>query len=138
MHRHNLVIHESNLPRGQGWSPMTWQILEGEQKIPITLFEANSELDAGFIYLQDVIELNGTELIDEWHLVQAQATVALSLKWFDIYKHVVKSSRAQEGNKSVYNRRKPADSELDPIKSLADQFNFLRVVDNDRYPVFFE
>jgi methionyl-tRNA formyltransferase len=27
---------------------------------------------------------------------------------------------------------------LDPQKSLAEQFNILRVVDNDRYPAFFE
>ena len=29
LHRHNLVVHGSALPQGQGWSPMTWQILEG-------------------------------------------------------------------------------------------------------------
>ena len=23
LHRHNLVVHESALPQGQGWSPMT-------------------------------------------------------------------------------------------------------------------
>ena len=26
---HNLVVHESPLPKGKGWSPLTWQILEG-------------------------------------------------------------------------------------------------------------
>ena len=28
--RHNLVVHESDLPKGKGWSPMTWQVLEGK------------------------------------------------------------------------------------------------------------
>ena len=27
LHQHNLVVHASALPQGQGWSPMTWQIL---------------------------------------------------------------------------------------------------------------
>lgn len=40
MFRHNLVVHESDLPRGKGWSPMTWQILEGKDKIPVSLIEA--------------------------------------------------------------------------------------------------
>ena len=31
---HNLVVHESDLPRGKGWSPMTWQVLEGKDEIP--------------------------------------------------------------------------------------------------------
>ena len=39
LHRHNLVVHESDLPKGQGWSPMTWQILEGANIIPITLLK---------------------------------------------------------------------------------------------------
>lgn len=52
LHHHSLVVHESALPQGQGWSPMTWQILEGASSIPITLFEATAALDAGPIYLQ--------------------------------------------------------------------------------------
>ena len=30
--RHNLVVHGSALPQGKGWSPLTWQILEGKMK----------------------------------------------------------------------------------------------------------
>ena len=30
LNNHNLVVHESALPEGRGWSPMTWQILEGK------------------------------------------------------------------------------------------------------------
>ena len=28
--KHNLVVHSSALPQGKGWSPLTWQILEGK------------------------------------------------------------------------------------------------------------
>lgn len=42
-HKHNLVVHASDLPRGRGWSPLTWQILEGKNRFPITLFEAADE-----------------------------------------------------------------------------------------------
>ena len=77
LHSHNLVVHESNLPHGQGWSPMTWQILEGAQCIPITIFEAVAELDAGPTYLQLQIDLKGNELVEEWRALQAQATLEL-------------------------------------------------------------
>ena len=83
LHRHNLVVHESALPQGQGWSPMTWQILEGASQIPITLFEATAALDAGPIYLQRTIPLQGTELVEEWRALQAEATIALCLEWLD-------------------------------------------------------
>ena len=42
--KHNLVVHESALPDGKGWSPLTWQIIEGKNEIPITLFEAERPL----------------------------------------------------------------------------------------------
>lgn len=137
LHRHNLVVHESALPRGQGWSPMTWQILEGASTIPITLFEATTELDAGPIYMQQQIELQGHELAEEWRALQAQVTFELCLAWFDCYRVVVAAAQTQHGEASYYRRRRLADSQLDPERSLAEQFNLLRVVDNQRYPAFF-
>ena len=138
LHCHNLVEHESALPQGQGWGPMTWQILEGASEIPITLFEDTAELDAGPIYLQRTIDLQGTELVEEWRALQAEATIALCLEWFDRYAEVLAHARPQQGEASHYRRRRPADSELDPQRSLAEQLNVLRVVDNQRYPAFVE
>lgn len=138
LHRHNLVVHESALPQGQGWSPMTWQILEGASSIPITLFEATAALDAGPIYLQQQIALQGYELVEEWRALQAQATLELSLSWFDRYQQVVAAAQPQYGEASHYSRRRPADSQLDPELTLAEQVNLLRVVDNQGYPAFFD
>lgn len=137
-HGHNLVVHESALPHGQGWSPMTWQILEGASGITVTLFEATAELDAGPIYLQEQIALQGHELVDEWRSMQAKATLELCLAWFDGYQRIVVAAKPQVGVASHYRRRKPADSQLDPESSLAEQFNLLRVADNQRYPARFQ
>jgi methionyl-tRNA formyltransferase len=138
LHRHNLVVHESALPLGKGWSPMTWQILEGASSIPITLFEASAELDAGPIFLQQNIALQGHELVEEWRALQAQATLGLCLAWFDRYLEVLAAAQPQRGEASFYRRRRSADSQLDLDRSLAEQFNLLRVVDNQRYPAFFD
>lgn len=138
LHRHNLVVHESALPKGQGWSPMTWQILEGASEIPITLYVATAELDAGPIYLQRTIVLQGTELVEEWRALQAEATIALCLEWLDRNAEVLAHAGPQQGEASHYRRRRPADSELDTQRSLGEQLNVLRVVDNQRYPAFVE
>ena len=55
---YNLVIHESDLPSGKGWSPLTWQVLEGKNEIPVTLFEAAESVDAGKIYAKEYLKLN--------------------------------------------------------------------------------
>jgi hypothetical protein len=88
--------------------------------------------------LQHIIELEGTELVEEWRALQAKATVRLCLEWLDRYAVVSSEASVQQGEGSHYIRRRPDDSKLDPNRSLAEQFNLLRVVDNQRYPAFAE
>jgi len=44
----------------------------------------------------------------------------------------------QRGKGSFYKRRGARDSRLDISKTIAEQFDLLRVVDNDIYPAFFK
>lgn len=136
-YRHNLVVHESDLPRGKGWSPLTWQILEGKNRIPATLFEAAKKVDSGVIYAQDWMEFEGYELIDELREAQAKVTIGLCKRFVDGYPQICEEAREQAGEGSFYSRRREMDSALDPSQSLEAQFNLLRVVDNQRYPAFF-
>lgn len=134
--RHNLVVHESALPKGRGWSPLTWQVLEGKNEIPFCLFEATPEADGGSIYFTDVIQLEGHELVDELRARQGDATISLALRFVEAYPHV--QGRPQVGEATHYPRRRPMDSRLDPNRPLIEQFNLLRVCDNERYPAYFE
>ncbi|MDB4346482.1 UDP-2,4-diacetamido-2,4,6-trideoxy-beta-L-altropyranose hydrolase [bacterium] len=137
LHRHNLVVHESALPKGKGWSPMSWQILESAENIPVTLFEAIPQLDAGDIYLQKTIKLNGNELSEDWRNIQGNTTIQMLLHWFDNYASLIVNSRSQSGMASNYSKRTPRDSELDVTKSISEQFSLLRIVDNKSYPAHF-
>ena len=58
----NLVIHASNLPKGKGFAPLQWQILEKKKKITLCLIEAVEKFDSGPIILKDFFYLNGSEL----------------------------------------------------------------------------
>jgi UDP-2,4-diacetamido-2,4,6-trideoxy-beta-L-altropyranose hydrolase len=134
--RHNLVVHESDLPRGKGWSPLTWQILEGRNRIPVTLFEAAETVDSGVIYEQEWLEFEGHELIEELRQMQGAKTLELCTRF--LYDYPTCTPTPQSGVASFYRRRIPADSRLDPDKTIREQFNLLRIVDNERYPAFLE
>lgn len=136
LNKFNLVVHESDLPKGKGWSPLTWQVLEGKNKIPVTLIEATEGVDAGPIYDQIIINLNGTELVDELRKAQGEATKELIRKFVKNYPN--NTATPQQGEESFYPRRKPEDGKLDIHVPLKDQFNLLRVSDNERYPAWFE
>lgn len=133
--KHNLVVHESDLPKGKGMSPLTWQVLEGAHSIPICLFEAHESLDSGNIYFKDVIELEGHELVDELRVKQGKKTFELIERFLEKYPEI--EGVAQSGESTFYKRRGPADSELDVNKTIEEQFNLLRVCDNQKYPAFF-
>lgn len=132
--KHNIVIHESDLPAGKGWAPLAWQILEGKNKITFTLFEIDEKVDNGAIYFKDELVLNGTELSDELRELQAKKRIEMCLKFVNEYPHTL---TPQLGTESFYMKRTADSSELDINKSIAEQFNLLRVVDNENYPAFF-
>lgn len=134
--KHNLVVHSSALPKGKGFSPLTWQILEGKSEITNTLFEAMDAVDAGEIYMQNKVYFAGHELLDELHQKQGEKINELILEFIEKYPDI--SGRQQAGEESFYKKRGASDSQLDINKTLAEQFNLFRVADNEKYPVFFE
>lgn len=136
--RHNLVVHESDLPKGKGWSPLTWQILEGKNEVPVCLLEAAEPVDSGTIYLRDTTQFNGTELVGELRKAQADTSIRMCLRFVHEYPVIAGKGIKQDGESTFYKRRSKECSRLDPNKTIREQFNLLRVVDNERYPAFFE
>jgi methionyl-tRNA formyltransferase len=133
--KHNIVIHPSALPEGRGFSPLSWQILEGKNDIPISLFEAVSKVDTGAIYEQRVMHFEGHELNEELKAEQGETTIAMALGFIDSYPP--REGRLPVGTGAWYKRRSAKDSALDPDKTITEQFDLLRIVDNKRYPAFF-
>lgn len=131
----NLVVHGSKLPEGRGFAPLTWEILQGRSDFYLSLIEAVTPVDSGRIYLQSTFHLDGHELHDELKEIQAREIAKIVLAFLTTYPNV--NPREQVGESSSYPRRTPGHSELDIHRSLDDQFNLLRVVDNERYPAFF-
>lgn len=136
-YRHALVVHASDLPRGRGWSPLVWQIIEGRNAVAVTLLEADDPVDSGAIWAKRWLHFEGHELFDEINAALFGAEIEL----MDLAVqqcNTIKPQSQDSTEVSWYPRRKPQDSRLDPEQSLAAQFNLLRVADPDRYPAFFE
>ncbi len=136
-YRASLVIHASNLPLGRGWSPLVWQILHGSNHITVSLLEAEDKVDTGAIWHQLEIHFEGHELVDEIN----QLLFGAELKLMDYAVENIDKVRPLPQTDQLgtyYRRRTPDDSRIDPHRSLAEQFNLLRVCDPSRYPAFFD
>ena len=131
-----LVIHESDLPKGRGWSPISWLILEGKEEIPITLLEAIDKVDAGPIWKKSFVKLEGHELFDE--ISKKVYTEKIKLIDFAIGNFGRITHYQQDDSEATYYpRRVPNDHEIDVKESISEQFEKLRMSDKNRYPCFF-
>jgi methionyl-tRNA formyltransferase len=132
-----LVLHASALPTGRGWSPHIWAIVGGQNTITVSLLEACDPVDTGPVWLETTFVLEGHELLAEINEKLFAAEIALMSRAVESFGAIV--PRVQVGDPGPYMaKRSPADSRLDPDKSIAEQFDLLRVVDSQRYPAFFD
>ncbi|NDG72320.1 MAG: methionyl-tRNA formyltransferase [Proteobacteria bacterium] len=121
--RSNIVVHASELPKGKGMSPLTWQILEGKNRIPITLFEAVEAIDAGPVYIIGYVDFIGNELLHEMQNSVGVKIMEMCETFLNDWPQILSNGIAQNGEPSFYKKRTPGDSRLDPQKSLSEQFN---------------
>jgi methionyl-tRNA formyltransferase len=134
-YRFRLVLHASELPQGRGMSPHIWQLLEGRERLTLSLLDAEDQVDSGAIWHQLHFEVPRTDLADEINARLFAAEMEM-LDW--ALAHCEQAQpRVQAGQPSYYRRRTPADSEIDVNRPLADAFDVLRLADPDRYPAFF-
>lgn len=131
-YRASLVLHASALPEGRGWSPHIWDVLGGADSLTVTLLEAVEPVDSGDVWAQRAVQLDGSELYDEINAKLFDAEIAL-MDWA-VQNFSSVQPRPQVGTPTYHRRRTPEDSRLDADRSLADQFDLMRVADPDRFP----
>ena len=137
--KYNLILHESDLPKGRGMSPISWQVLQGKKNIVFSLIDASEKIDAGKIYYKKKVKFNGTELFEDIKKSQLINNLQLLEKFIrNLIKHnKPPKSKKQKGRPTYYSLRSSSDSELKINKSIKSQMNLMRICDFNNYPAFF-
>ena len=123
-----VCIHESNLPKFRGGSPIQNQIINGIEKTKSTAFLMTEDLDKGDILLQRDLSLKGSlnEIFDRIIKNDYELIVQIVAGKYKLKK--------QKGKPTLYKRRKPEQSELKNLNySKKYLFNFIRML-ADPYP----
>ncbi len=136
LNKYTLLSHSSDLPSGRGWNPVHWLVIKGEHKIPSCLLKAVEDVDAGDICIKEYTYLDGTELLEEIREKVIRTDFAMIKKFIENIDSI--SGEKQVGSPTFYRKRTKEDSRLDVDKTIKEQFNLMRVADNDAYPLFFE
>ncbi|MDC0587007.1 UDP-glucuronic acid dehydrogenase [Gammaproteobacteria bacterium] len=132
-----LVLHASDLPDGKGWSPHVWQILEDKDQITLSLIEAKDEFDSGDIWKKSLLYI--PKHFDFFEISELLFMAEMKMLDFaiDNFKTIKTQKQQKMDSPRIYKKREPKDSELNPEKSIREQFNLLRVSDPQNYPAFF-
>lgn len=130
-----LIVHPSKLPKDKGFAPIQYQILKGKNKIYISLIKATKKVDCGPIYSQNSFILDGTELSDEIRKIQGLQFLNIIKNFLIKYPKI--NFKKQIGRGNFNKRRYPKDSKLNINKTIKQQFNHLRINDNEFYPSYF-
>ncbi len=135
LNKNNIVVHASDLPSGKGFSPLQWQVLNGNNEIILTLFEAVKDVDAGPYYIKRKLFLKETDLLDEMQKKTGDLIIKMCLEYVD--RRDVLLPIEQTGQESFFRKRDKKDDEIDINKTIKEQFNHFRIADNKRFPLHF-
>ena len=121
----------TDLPYGRGGSPLQNLILLGHKNTKISALQVESGIDTGDVYLKKDLSLNGTA-----QDIFERANEVIS----DMIVEIVKTKPVpikQEGNPTLFKRRKPLMSNMNDVESLDEVYDFIRMLDADGYPPAF-
>ncbi|MFT5452067.1 MAG: methionyl-tRNA formyltransferase [Enterobacterales bacterium] len=134
--RKTLIIHASDLPRGRGWSPHIWEIINGSELITLSLLEAEDKVDSGDIWKKMQVRIPKMAMYDQINKIIFDAE--LELMDFAVNNlFIVTPTKQTEENLTYWPKRSPDDSEVNIFKTLDEQFDLIRVCDPKRFPAFF-
>ena len=133
------MVHESNLPKGKGMSPLSWQILQNKKRIIFTLFEADTKLDNGNIYYKKKVIIEKNLIFSEIKKIQINESMKLIMNFLRHLKknNIPPKSKAPAGKPTYFKMRSQKNSELNVNRTIKNQFNLMRINDNKNYPSFF-
>jgi methionyl-tRNA formyltransferase len=137
-YRVSLVLHASDLPLGRGWSPHIWDLLAGATNITLSLLEAQDKVDSGKIWKKTHIPVPPTALWDDINHLLFTAEIRLMDFALESFERIEPLDQPADVEPTYFRMRTPKDSRIDPHRTIAEQFDLIRVCDPIRFPAFFE
>lgn len=126
-----VCFHMTNLPYGRGGSPLQNLISRGHKETVLTALRMKKDLDSGPIYKQLPLSLNGSA--EDIYRRSSEKV------WTLIAEIMVEEPTPieQAGEPLYFKRRQPDDSEIPENLSMAEVYDFIRMLDAPGYPKAF-
>ena len=137
-YRFSLVLHASDLPKGRGWSPHIWEITQGADVVTLSMIEVEDSVDSGKIWRKMRFVVPKHALWDEINHLLFTSELEMIDYAIQNYGRVRPQVQVGIDQATYFPRRTPVDSQINANKSIAEQFDLIRVCDPNRFPAYFE
>lgn len=132
--KHRCVcFHMTDVPYGRGGSPLQNLILRGHDWTKLTALRMTSDMDAGPVYAKQDFYI-GKGSAQEVYTRGSQLSAGLMR---DIVSRKAVRAKAQKGEVVVFERRNPEQSEIPSLRSVAEFYDYVRMLDAETYPKAF-
>lgn len=121
-------FHMTDLPYGRGGSPLQNLILRGHQETKLTAFRMTDGMDEGPVFTKERLALHGPAQ----QIYERASLVAAGM--IERFVGAPSEPTPQDGEVTLFTRRKPAESEMGTFEDADSLYDFIRMLDADGYP----
>ena len=119
-------IHQSLLPKYSGGAPLSWAIINGEEKTGVTLFRMEDGVDDGDIISQQSINILKNNTIDDMQCKSIYTSYCLLSDALANIDSIKFTPQRNLKDRKIWPQRKPEDGEINLGMSGHDMYNFIR------------
>jgi methionyl-tRNA formyltransferase len=123
-----IIFHMTDLPFGRGGSPLQNLIVRGYTETKISAIRAGKDIDTGEIYLKYPLSLYGSA--EEIFVRSAKVINMMIRKMIDENP----KPYLQEGTVTTFKRRKAEESDIGPLETIEQLYDYIRMLDCEGYP----
>ena len=132
------TFHGSDLPKGRGWAPLAWTLINCEPNLTITLFMADKNVYTGMYYRKISMPVQDIDTI--YSMRKKSETIIIELAdnlLHDISTNSTIVLHEQKGDPTFYKKRTTNDSEININMTIKEAWKIIRSCHNSEYPAFF-
>lgn len=108
-----LGLHASLLPEFRGGAPLVWAMLEGRIETGVSLFQMNSLVDAGPVWLQEAFPINDSDYISDLVKKTSLVSIKMTRNLLENFNTIIpKNIQIEDSKHKIYPQRSPSDGEL--------------------------
>ena len=123
-----ICFHMTDLPYGRGGSPLQNLITRRHRTTKLTALRMTPEIDAGPVYFKEDLSLDGSA--GEIYLRANRLAARMITRVAELQPQPA----PQTGEPVYFKRRKPEESRIRATESVAELYDFIRMLDAEGYP----